>query len=218
MNSVVEISGFAALVMLAAPLTLLSIALVSALFWPFVFNPVALDTVTAPELVPDSEKPSAERGKTQKHGHSGRAEQESGIFHYPSSVAPKSNGGALEAVETRPLALPDIAELDPRGAQAHGLLTEALGLRETGDDDAAADRLREAIMLAASIQNDRLHARARLELGDIAESQGDLTTACEHWQLARSLFEGERRNGDAGACETRMARNGCPTDWVLTDF
>lgn len=218
MNSVVEISGLAGLATLAAPLILLSIALVSALFWPFVFNRVALDTVTAPELVPDGEKPSPERDKTQKHGHRGRAEQESGIFHYPSSVAPQSNGGALEEAEARPFALPDIAELDPRAAQVHGFLTEALSLRESGDDDAAADRLREAIMLAANIRNDRLHARARLELGDIAESQGDLTTACEHWQLARSLFEGERCTGDAGACETRMARNGCPTDWVLTDF
>lgn len=218
MNSVVEISGLAGLAMLAAPLILLSIALVSALFWPFVFNPVAVDTVTAPELVPDGEQPSAERDKSQTRGHGGRAEQDSDIFHYPNIVSPQSNGGALEEVEARPLALPDVAELDPRAAQAHGFLTEALSLRETGNDDAAAERLREAIMLAASIRNDRLHARARLELGDIAESQGDLTTACEHWQLARSLFEGERRNGDAGACETRMARNGCPTDWVLTDF
>ncbi len=216
MNSVLEISGLAGLLMLAAPLLLLSIAMVSALFWPFIFSPVPLDTATAPELVPDGEEPS--RDQTQSRGHSGRAEQESDIFHFPSIVAPQSNGVALEEVEARPLALPDIAELDPRAAQAHEFLTEALRLRDTGQDDAAADRLREAIMLASSIRNDRLHARARLELGDIAEAQGDLTTACEHWQLARSLFEDERRTCDAGVCETRMARNGCPTDWVLTDF
>ena len=216
MNSVVEISGFAGLAILAVPLLMLTIALVSALFWPFV--PVPLDTATAPELVADGEEPSLKRDKTQTRGHGGRAEQESDIFHYPSTVAPQGNGVALEEVETRPLALPDITELDPRAAQAHEFLTEALSLRDSGDDDAAADRLREAIMLATSIRNDRLHARARLELGDIAEAQGDLTTACEHWQLARSLFEDERRSNDASHCETRMARNGCPTDWVLTDF
>jgi soluble NSF attachment protein (SNAP)-like len=218
MNSVVEISGFAGLVMLAVPLLMLTIALVSALFWPFLVSPVPLDTATAPELVPGGGRPPLERDKTEARGHGDRAEQEPDIFQTPNVIAPKSNGLAREEIEARPLALPDVADLDPRAAQAHEFLTEALSFRDAGDDDSAAESLRKTIMLATSIRNDRLHARARLELGDIAEAQGDLTTACEHWQLARSLFEDERRTNDASHCEARMARNGCPTDWVLTDF
>ena len=47
---------------------------------------------------------------------------------------------------------------------------------------------------------------------------GDLTTACEHWQIARALFHELKQGRDHAAVETRMLRNGCPTDWVLTDF
>jgi hypothetical protein len=55
-------------------------------------------------------------------------------------------------------------------------------------------------------------------LGDLAHKDGDLTTACEHWQIARALFVELKQDGAHESVEVRMLRNGCPTDWVLTDF
>ncbi len=62
------------------------------------------------------------------------------------------------------------------------------------------------------------HAEVRLELAEVAYASGDLTSACEHWQIARTAYY-EDGNADAHAgVEKRMRDNGCPTDWVLTDF
>lgn len=82
----------------------------------------------------------------------------------------------------------------------------------------AEDLLRKSIRSAASLEHKETHARARLALGDLAQRSGDLTSACEHWQIARALFFELKQGGDHDAVETRMRRNGCPTDWVLTDF
>ena len=231
MNSVVEISGFAAIAVLAAPFLLSTFTLFLALVWPVAAGPVSPGTASASDLVPDRGELSLKSDQIGTHGLEVRAEQEPNIFYNPGTVTSKNNGMARDEsagplptqsphndVQTRPLPVPDAANLDRRAVQARDLLTKALDFRAAGDDVSAADYLRQSIKLASTIRNDQLHALARLELGDMAESEGDLITACEHWQLARSLFEGERRANDAGVCETRMARNGCPTDWVLTDF
>ena len=82
----------------------------------------------------------------------------------------------------------------------------------------ASDQLRKSIRIAARLGNKEVHARARLELCDIARQSGDLTTACEHWQIARGLFHELERASELKAAETRMRQHGCPTDWVLNDF
>jgi hypothetical protein len=82
----------------------------------------------------------------------------------------------------------------------------------------AEDLLRKCIRGAAGSQQKEIHARARLALGDLAHAGGDHTTACEHWQIARVLFHELKQGREHEAVETRMLRNGCPTDWVLTDF
>jgi hypothetical protein len=82
----------------------------------------------------------------------------------------------------------------------------------------AADRLRRSILVAARLRQHGTHASARLLLGDLAEREGDLTTACEHWQIARSLFEELKVADRRRAADSRMRRIGCPTDWVLNDF
>lgn len=88
----------------------------------------------------------------------------------------------------------------------------------TGRTDEAAGVLRQSIRIASRLGLGAEHAAARLELGDIARASGDLTTACEHWQIARGLYF-ELENADAlEAAEARMQRTGCPTDWVLNDF
>ena len=62
------------------------------------------------------------------------------------------------------------------------------------------------------------HAAARLALGEAAHSAGDLTTACEQWQMARTAYLQAGEAEHHAHIEKRMRENGCPTDWVLTDF
>ena len=83
---------------------------------------------------------------------------------------------------------------------------------------AAAGSLREVIILAAANGLADQQAAARLELGELARQDGDLITACEHWQIARSLFHDLKNKPRVKAIETRMREHGCPTDWVLNDF
>lgn len=82
----------------------------------------------------------------------------------------------------------------------------------------AADLLRKSIRLATRLAMHDTHALARVELGDIAYSEGDLTTACEHWQIARGIYHKLKSDKEFKAAEARMLGNGCPTDWVLNDF
>jgi tetratricopeptide (TPR) repeat protein len=89
---------------------------------------------------------------------------------------------------------------------------------EAGQDTQAADLLLKCLRGGAPARHKATHAKARLALGDLAQAAGDPTTACEHWQIARALFHELKQADDHQAAEQRMLRNGCPTDWVLTDF
>ncbi|MCB1513478.1 MAG: hypothetical protein H6876_07910 [Hyphomicrobiaceae bacterium] len=87
-----------------------------------------------------------------------------------------------------------------------------------GPGTTAQSHLRRAIILASRLGDNDTHAAARLELGDLLGAEGDMTTACEHWQIARQIFwDGGDKNRLADA-DRRMIANGCPTDWVLNDF
>ena len=89
---------------------------------------------------------------------------------------------------------------------------------ETGEMAKVQELLRMSIRNAKRAGQEQVHAQARVTLGDLAHTEGDLTTACEHWQIARALFVELKQHADHEAVEARMLRNGCPTDWVLTDF
>lgn len=89
---------------------------------------------------------------------------------------------------------------------------------EAGESADAEELLRKSIRGAGGARHKQTHAKARLALGDLAHASGDPTTACEHWQIARALFHELKQHADHAAAEQRMLRNGCPTDWVLTDF
>lgn len=89
---------------------------------------------------------------------------------------------------------------------------------QAGQTSIAEELLRKSIRGASTAGLKDTHAKARLALGDIAQAGGDLATACEHWQIARSLFRELRQTREHDAVDARMRRNGCPTDWVLTDF
>jgi hypothetical protein len=97
-------------------------------------------------------------------------------------------------------------------------LARAQELLATGATEEGASQLRLCVRLASRFQQPLIEAAARLELGDLARASGDLTTACEHWQIARTLFADAARHADADVMEMRMERAGCPTDWVLTQF
>jgi tetratricopeptide (TPR) repeat protein len=89
---------------------------------------------------------------------------------------------------------------------------------QSGQTADAEHLLLKSIRGAANGRQKGVHAQARLALGDLAHAGGDPTTACEHWQIARALFHELKQPRDHEAAEMRMLRNGCPTDWVLTDF
>lgn len=216
MSTVVEIDGLAGWVLLAGPLVVLAMGLAMTLLWPYRLAPAegsrtaprsARSAAPAPEL--RSAMPAAEATTpvTSRPARFPAAPSETGIQTLISAT-----------VEEAPVEVADPAPADIETSPARAMIDSALQQIAAGDRIAAAENLRGAILLASQSGDRRLHAAARLELGDIARHEGDLQTACEHWQLARSLFEEEQSPADAAQCEKRMNSNGCPTDWVLNDF
>lgn len=234
MSSVVEIGGFWGWVALAGPLVVLTAALMMAMFWPY-----RADTTEYRQGVHESVAgPGAARATSSESGisnskdpHTGNEAHRRGVgppeavklFTPPVTIteAPAETEASDIDVSLRGPTQPtarDAPSSATESAAARALIDEALRERAAGHEDAAAECLRGAIMLASKAGDRTLHAAARLELGDIAQAEGDLQTACEHWQMARSLFQDEKRAKEAANCEDRMSRNRCPTDWVLTDF
>ncbi|HEX2843360.1 hypothetical protein [Hyphomicrobium sp.] len=105
-----------------------------------------------------------------------------------------------------------------KGALAGLYLSLAKDEIAHGRTSTAADHLRTSVRHAAKPRNPAIIAEARLELAELARAAGDLTTACEHWQIARSLFRELAKKSDLDETERLMQRHGCPTDWVLNDF
>jgi hypothetical protein len=97
-------------------------------------------------------------------------------------------------------------------------LRKARDAVSAGDVSGATGLLRQSIGYAQQAGDTAIHADARLDLADIAREAGDLTTACEHWQIARKLFIDMSRKDRLAEADALMLRHGCPTDWVLTDF
>ncbi|WP_045836020.1 hypothetical protein [Hyphomicrobium sp. 99] len=94
----------------------------------------------------------------------------------------------------------------------------ALGYEHLGNADARMSALRSAAGYGSLHGPDAAHAAARLALGEAAQRAGDLTSACEQWQMARTAFLQAGETDQHERVEKRMRENGCPTDWVLTDF
>jgi len=122
-----------------------------------------------------------------------------------------------EPQAARPLARVRREAVDPALTAAE-LLAAGEAYAAAGGHDAAGAHYRAAIRSAQKEKQPALEARARLALGDIARAGGDLTSACEHWQMARVLFSGCGAQDDTASVITRMERAGCPTDWVLNEF
>lgn len=120
-----------------------------------------------------------------------------------------------------PALLAAVKEAEAEGADARlaGLyLTLAQRQLDNGEAHDAAEMMRKAIRAATASGQKSAHAKARVALGDLVQASGDPATACEHWQIARTLFHELGQRSDFDAVDARMLRNGCPSDWVLTDF
>lgn len=130
----------------------------------------------------------------------------------PQQTATHASSQSLDA---------EIASCEAQGESAelaylyikHAAVYVAAGAREE-----AASRLRDAIRVAALRRLPAPHALARIELGDLYLSNGDPITACEQWQIARNLLHDLGQTEERDDVDKRMLGNGCPTDWVLTDF
>lgn len=151
--------------------------------------------------------------------------------------SPRQNRGAVQAVATPESATTQadrLLEAEPPGAIVRKIETAiaegqktslaklqldlARAYERQGNVEARMAALRSAAGYGALHGPPSVHAAARLALGEAAYGAGDLTSACEQWQMARTAFleAGDAEQHDR--VEKRMRENGCPTDWVLTDF
>jgi hypothetical protein len=132
--------------------------------------------------------------------------------------APDHNAATPSVIDALQRRLSEAKVSAPKSALAPLYLDLAQQHRDAGDETARLSALRSAAGLAAQHGPHAAHAKARLELAEAAYAAGDLTGACEQWQMARmALHEAGDRTAQAGV-DKRMRDNGCPTDWVLTDF
>ena len=161
------------------------------------------------------EAPPAERYASGTGPGSGLSE--------PSSVGsalqlspPRARGIAAGAALLRQISEAENANLEGQLPELYLLL--AREKLDGGESAAALQALTQCIRLAAKLGSKATQAAARLELGDLSRTLGDLTSACEHWQIARALSYELKNSGLLEAAEIRMRRHGCPTDWVLNDF
>ena len=144
---------------------------------------------------------------------------------YDNCAAPaklQNAGGAAEPATDSPDALmqrldalllaadqPSLAPIYLQIAAAH---------RNAGRENDYLTALRSAAGCGAKHGPSSAHAQARLELAEVSFAAGDLTGACEQWQLARGAFLDDGQRDAHARVEKRMRDHGCPTDWVLTDF
>lgn len=106
----------------------------------------------------------------------------------------------------------------PKTALAPLYLEYASQCRKSGDEAACLAALRSAAGFGALHGPRVAHAAARVELAEVAYMSGDAIGACEQWQIARLVLHEEGLKDAYARIDKRMRDNGCPTDWVLTDF
>lgn len=95
------------------------------------------------------------------------------------------------------------------------LADQALHEGRLGD---AKDLYNKALAFSQDNGFDEITAVARFELANLAKANGDLTTACEYWQMARELYVGLEDKKKVREIDAIMRAAQCPSDWVLTDF
>lgn len=106
---------------------------------------------------------------------------------------------------------PEITKEEPR-------LFAARAAIDNGNHEMASVVLQGVITDALQRENAKVHAEGRLLLAELCVVRDDLTSACEHWQLARELFQSCEDAAPVAQVERLMQKHGCPTDWILNDF
>ncbi|MBY0225381.1 MAG: hypothetical protein K2Q28_06210 [Hyphomicrobium sp.] len=109
------------------------------------------------------------------------------------------------------------AERDDAALSRDSVLLAKLLIARSARSEAAA-LLQSAALVARRAKLPVVHAQARIELADLARSEGDMTSACEHWQMAKLMFHETGRRVDQDRIADLMRQNRCPTDWILTNF
>lgn len=154
------------------------------------------------------------RGKAQRSPSAGRQDMAVG------EATPSARAGTIAVPDVRLIARR--IEVALANGEKAGLamlyLDLARGHEQLGDEDARMTALRAAAGYGALHGPRAAHAEARLALAEAAYLAGDLTSACEQWQMARTAYREAGLKEEYARVEKRMRDNGCPTDWVLTDF
>lgn len=110
---------------------------------------------------------------------------------------------------------------DPPDGANDELVAEIDQARETwtsGEISQGQLLLQQVIIAARQRKDMRTEARARIELAAISEAEGDATSACEHFQIARQLYLDAQAPNSAHRVEASMRKLGCPSGWVLEGF
>lgn len=121
----------------------------------------------------------------------------------------------IEALQSK---LNEAMKVQSNASLAPLFLDMARHHKAAGDDKSYLAALRSAAGLGAQHGPRAAHAEARLQLAEAAFDAGDLIGACEQWQMARNALQDDGQKDAHARVEQRMRENGCPTDWVLTDF
>lgn len=150
------------------------------------------------------------------------------IVELPQPVVPVSTAQSLaprdatashaDLITTLQSQINDVMRVQPNKTLAPLFLEMARHHKAVGDEQAYLAALRSAAGLGAQHGPRAAHAEARLQLAEAAFDAGDLTGACEQWQMARDALRDDGQKDAHARVEQRMRDNGCPTDWVLTDF
>jgi hypothetical protein len=109
------------------------------------------------------------------------------------------------------------AERDDGALSRNSILLARILLSRSERGEAAA-LLQSAALVARRAKLPVVHAEARIELAEMARGDGDMTSACEHWQMAKVMFHEMGRRKDQDQISELMRQHRCPTDWVLTNF
>lgn len=161
--------------------------------------------------------PPADGGETASKAQSGA--EPLGIMGVAPPLAGETvSAAAAETLDELETQLVQAEEAGEPVALAHIYLALGRARIRAGEESQALEALRSCAGLAALHKAGKLHAEARIELAEAAYRAGDLTSACEHWQMARMAFLDDGLKADGDRIDKRMRANGCPTDWVLTDF
>lgn len=136
------------------------------------------------------------------------------ILLRPSRTKPEipQNKEQGEYQEAKPVSRMEIVN----GTKA--LLTQSAELIHSHQFSDAEKLLQEALEKGQKTGNIAVLSETRYHLGLLNREMGDLTLACEHWQIARELYSQNVDMDKVKEVENLMRENGCPTDWVLNDF